>query len=348
VFLFVKYDPAMKGKKEIFETQTGNYHEVVIYFNFRFRFFLPLKKLFTYLKLYLQGYRYISTRYFSPDLIHANITYPVGIIARIYKLLYKRPYIISEHWSAYLENTDMKIPFIQRMIDRYVIRGSGRIVPVTENLRNSMLKLGYRGQYSIVPNVVDTHTFHVVEIIPGGIKNFIHLSSLYDHVKNISGMIEAVYRLSMIRQDFKLHILGGEELKNHMDTAKEKGILDRFVVFHGELPYNEVPEYYSRSICLVMFSNYESLPCVIVEALACGIPVISTEVGGIGEYITDKEGILIQKGDIDSLVNAMNFMLDHHKKYDRNYLADYASKNFSIEAIADQFGKIYKSVLQHA
>ena len=161
-------------------------------------------------------------------------------------------------------------------------------------------------------------------------------------------MIEAVRRLSEKRQDFQFHFIGGEELQQHIALAKEKGVLDNFIVFHGELPYDEVPAYYAMSICLVMFSNFESLPCVIVEALSCGIPVISTDVGGIKEYITAKEGILIPKGDIDSLVEAMNYMLDNYTSYNNQYLANYARENFSIEAVAEKFRNIYKSVLMDA
>jgi glycosyltransferase involved in cell wall biosynthesis len=348
VFLFIKYDPSMEGQKEIIESKDGNYTEVLFYFNFKSRFLPQVKKLLRYLKLYIQGYNYIRTRYFEPDIIHANITFPIGLIALLYKILYKKPYIISEHWSAYLSNTDTKIPFFQRVIDRLVVRKAGRIVPVTENLKNSMIDLGYKGKYSIVPNVVDIKAFTSGNIETGKKKNFIHLSSLYEHVKNISGIIEAVRRLSEMRQDFQFHFLGGEELENHIARAMEKGVLDRFIIFHGELPYDEVPAYYAKSICLVMFSNYESLPCVIVEALACGIPVISTDVGGIKEYISAKEGILIPKGQIDSLVEAMNYMLDNYHLFDKEHLVSFAKENFSIEAVTDKFGNIYKSVLMDA
>lgn len=348
VFLFVKYDPTMGNKVEKVESGEGNYSEVLYYFNFNSRFLLSIKKLLQYLRLYIRGYKYIQTNYFKPDIVHANITYPIGIIALLYKILYKKPYIISEHWSAYLSSTDTKIPFFQRVIDRIVIRKAGRIVPVTKNLKDSLIELGYKGNYSIVPNVVDVKAFAIGNEKRGEKKNFIHLSSLYERVKNISGIIEAVRRLSEIREDFQFHFLGGEELENHKAIAKEKGVLDDFVVFHGELSYKEVPAYYNNSICLVMFSNYESLPCVIVEALACGIPVISSDVGGIREYISEKEGILIPKGNIESLVEAMNYMLDNYTLYRRDYLADFARENFSIEAVAGKFGNIYKTVLINA
>ena len=96
---------------------------------------------------------------------------------------------------------------------------------------------------------------------------------------------------------------------------------------------------------MLLFSNFESLPCVIIEALSTGIPVISTDVGGIKEYISEKEGILIPRGDTEKLAEAMNYILDNSNAYDKNYLREYAVSNFSVKSIALQLDAVYKSIL---
>ena len=96
-----------------------------------------------------------------------------------------------------------------------------------------------------------------------------------------------------------------------------------------------------------MFSNFESLPVIIIEALASGIPVISSDVGGIKEYISAQEGILVPKQNIDALTGAMDYMLDRHNDYTKEHLAEHALKNFSPEAIGPQLDSIYESVLTH-
>jgi glycosyltransferase involved in cell wall biosynthesis len=82
-----------------------------------------------------------------------------------------------------------------------------------------------------------------------------------------------------------------------------------------------------------------------VEAFASGLPVISTDVGGIREHLDDNMGFLINKGDEKALLEKMNFMLDHYLDYDKTFLHDYAFKKFSYETIGHKFENIYKMIL---
>jgi glycosyltransferase involved in cell wall biosynthesis len=344
ITLYVKYDPNLKSGKEIIENTTKNFTEIYIYFGMKARSPIGFSKTVKYLKFYFLGYKYLRKKYFDPDLIHANIIFPIGIIAYLFRLIYKKPYIISEHWSSYLDVNNMHLPSWQKRIDRTVVKYARRILPVTKNLRDSLISMGYKSKYNIIPNVIDTEKFVPSEIHSKN-KSFIHLSSLNDRIKNISGLIQAVKRLSEIRKDFTLNIFGAEELQKHKTQAEELGLLNTFVFFHGEIDRSEVPDQLQKNICLLMFSNFESLPCVIIEALSCGIPVISTDVGGIREYVSEKEGILIPRGDIEKMVEAMNFMLNNYPTFDKSHLREYAVSNFSIKSIALQLDAVYQSLL---
>ncbi len=344
VVLFVRYDPNLKSGKEIIERTDKNFSEIYIYFGMRARSSAGLSKILKYLKYYFWGYRYLRKKYFDPDLVHANIIFPIGIIAYLFRLIYKKPYLISEHWSSYLDINNMHIPYWQKRVDKTIVKYAERILPVTKNLRDSLINLGYKSQYNIVPNVIDTEKFVPSEIQVMN-KSFIHLSSLNDRIKNISGLIQAVKQLSETRKDFTLNIFGAEDLIKHKAHAEELGLLDTFLFFHGEIDRSEVPDQLQKNICLLMFSNFESLPCVIIEALSCGIPVISTDVGGIKEYISEKEGILIPRGDVEKMVESMNFMLDNYNTFDKSHLREYAVSNFSIKSIALQLDAIYQSLL---
>ncbi len=104
-------------------------------------------------------------------------------------------------------------------------------------------------------------------------------------------------------------------------------------------------EYLGMADALVMFSRYENLPCVILEALCSGLPVISTDVGGIREVINNENGILIASEKEDKLFDAMNNMLNNLDKYDKEKIASAAKEKFNYHAVGNQFNEAYKEVL---
>lgn len=342
--LFVKFDPDLSSGKEIIERTDKNFSEIYIYFGMRAGSSGGFFKVLKYLKYYFWGYKYLKKNYFDPDLVHANIIFPIGIIACLFRLIYKKPYVISEHWSSYLDINNKQIPSWQKRVDRITVKYAELILPVTKNLRDSLINLGYKSKYKIIPNVIDTETFVSLKHQPKN-KAFIHLSSLNDRIKNISGLIQAVKIVSEKRQDFRVNIFGAEYLSKHKALSDELGLLDTVLFFHGEIDRSEVPHQLQKSISLLMFSNYESLPCVIIEALSCGIPVISTDVGGIKEYISEKEGILIPRGDIEKMAEAMNYMLDNPNAFDKTHLREFAVSNFSVKSVALQLDAAYQSLI---
>ena len=96
----------------------------------------------------------------------------------------------------------------------------------------------------------------------------------------------------------------------------------------------------------MLFSNFENLPCVIVEAFASGVPVLSTAVGGIAEILSPERGMLIPQGDEEALLRSMNQMLDHCHEYDREAIRDYAIKTFAAQSIGQQIFEVYKKVVE--
>jgi glycosyltransferase involved in cell wall biosynthesis len=99
--------------------------------------------------------------------------------------------------------------------------------------------------------------------------------------------------------------------------------------------------------CFLLFSNYENLPCVMVEALASGIPVVSSTAGGIPEHITDKLGFLVKPLDEDGLLIALQQAVGKIKagSYDPAELNKYAVDNFSYEKIGERFFNLYHRIL---
>jgi glycosyltransferase involved in cell wall biosynthesis len=107
-----------------------------------------------------------------------------------------------------------------------------------------------------------------------------------------------------------------------------------------------VAQAYQEADFLVMFSNYENLPCVIVEAFASGVPVLSTNVGGIPEILSTKRGIMIHPGDEDALLQGMNSLLDHSNEYNHEAIRAYAIEHFAAQNIGQQIFDVYQTVVK--
>ena len=97
--------------------------------------------------------------------------------------------------------------------------------------------------------------------------------------------------------------------------------------------------------CFVLFSDFENQPCVLAEALASGLPFISTDVGGVKEFLPDEGTWLIEKGNIQQLVHKMADLLKNQPLIDKSNLVNYAVQNFSSSYVSQKINKIYNDCL---
>ncbi len=118
----------------------------------------------------------------------------------------------------------------------------------------------------------------------------------------------------------------------------------RGITFESEKKPSEIAELMQQADCFLMFSNYESFSVVIAEALACGLPIIATDAGGISSELTKDYGIIIKPNDEAALQEAMIYMISHHTEYDKQLLSAYADK-FSYENVGKSYYNLYQEIL---
>jgi len=236
---------------------------------------------------------------------------------------------------------------LRKWATRLVARKASAIMPVTANLRDAMISCGLRNDnYVVIPNVVDINMFSPdPDKRPEDKTRIIHVSCFDDNQKNISGITRVIRRLSEKRQDFTVDMVGeGIHYRQLLDYGSELGVKDTFARYYGLKENEELASLMKASDFMVMFSRYENLPVVILESYACGVPVISTDVGGIREHMNDELGILLDSEDEERLYEVMEYMLDNHKKYDSSRIREYAVDHFSNEVIGRQLFRIYTAV----
>lgn len=352
--LYVHQDDKMHGRKmEIERFQDEELMQIKIYYK-PFRPSIPLVKplvnIFNYLRCHYRGIKMIKREFGRPDLVHVNVLTRLGMIALLYKWISGTPYVITEHWTRYLAHMDVFNGAIRKAVTRMVVRNASAILPVTDNLRRAMESHHlYNKNYRIIPNVVDMKMFDIrMSKKENDHTEFIHVSCFEDKQKNISGLLRVLKKLSEIRTDWSCQMVGdGIHLEMLIKCAKELDIEGKFVFFHGLKENDELAKLMAEANFQVMFSRYENLPVVILESYACGVPILSTDVGGIKEHLNKDLGLLIPSENEDELLKKLLFMLDHHHEYVKEKIREYAMDHFSKEVIGGQLADVYKSVIEN-
>lgn len=305
-----------------------------------------LINLLKYFYFNFKGIRLISKTYRKPDLVHVNVLTRLGFVAWIYQVFTFTPYIITEHWTRYLPQVNSFKGKLRKQLTKMVVRYAKAVMPVTANLKNAMLTHGLKNKnYRIVPNVVDTDLFtpRVKTKNPSPLK-LIHLSCFTNEQKNISSILRVIKKLTAIRQDFELYFVGdGKDFKKMKQISDDCKLTDKFVFFTGLLEGEQLVNAISSADLMIMFSHYENLPVVILESFACGVPVISSKVGGIHEHLHADKGALVEARNEDQFLKTLNHTLDQLNQFDKKTIREYALDHFSREIIGKQLYDIYSS-----
>jgi glycosyltransferase involved in cell wall biosynthesis len=279
---------------------------------------------------------------FKPDVIHGNVFFPVGIVAKKWSLRLKIPMVFTEHLTSYLpaNRHTLKSKHLRSIKTSAAL--TSKILPVSHDLKKAMQELNIGSEYEVVPNVVDTSLFKP-NFDERKLKRIIHVSTAKDFHKNVSGILRTITELKKQRSDFDLLIISDGDLAPHRKLANDLEI-DDVVTFEEEQPIEEIGVKMGKSDLFLLFSNFENLPCVIIEALSAGLPVVSTNVGGIPEMLDDSNGKMVNPKDEKALLESIIEVLDS-ESYDAKEISIQAQRKYSIEAVSSQLLKIYKEVI---
>jgi glycosyltransferase involved in cell wall biosynthesis len=273
------------------------------------------------------------------DVLHAHV-HRMGWAGVLAGALLRRPTVISEHSSEWPAGT-LSAAALRRA--RIAFRRAAVVCPVSVALRKAIECYGVRARFRVVPNAVDTATFHPPARPPAGPPTRLATVSLHVEVKGIDVLLRAFATLAGRRPELTLDLVGEGPLTPELEQlAHELGLGER-VRFLGSVEPAGVAEVLRSSHVFVLSSRNENLPVALLEALCCGLPVVATNVGGVPEVVTD-EGVLTQPDDPEGLAEAIGMVLDRYRQFDRPAIARRAASRFSLEAVGKDWDEIYRAV----
>lgn len=279
-----------------------------------------------------------------PDVVQLNVIQKQGLLALWLKRRYGIPYVIIEHWTGYLpENGTVKPTGLHTRFMQRVCRKAEVVMPVSEHLGKAMQTLGFRAKrWEKVNNVVDDFFYESTVVrTPAVPKRLLHISCVDEAHKNIKGILRAVKTLSATHPDLTLTIVGisvdHQKVRAYADALN---FPEGMVRWAGEITPREVAKAFDEADIFVLNSNYENAPVVIAESVVKGVPVVSTNVGGIPEMVDAQSGILIAPNDDKQLVEALTRMLDRYGDYKRKEIQKNGAQ-YSFAAVGAQLKAIY-------
>lgn len=296
-----------------------------------------------YLQLLFYYATMIRQRWGKPQLLHSYIVMRGGLSGLLLSKRWKLPFILSENWTVYYPSDPSSLynrNFFFRRIVKIVFKNAIRFLPVTHDLQRQVERFVGHVPCTVVPNVVDVNLFSYQKVDANKIPFcFIHVSTM-TYQKNPEGLLRSFKHFSQLHKDACLHLVGPfppEVLR----YAEEIGLGEPVLHFTGPVSYPEVAQHLKASQSLVLFSRYENLPCVILEALCAGVPVISTAVGGVNEVINASNGVLVENENEAELFEAFKKLYNSYHLFDRMKISNQAKKLYSYEAIGRLINGVY-------
>ncbi|AAZ25604.1 glycosyltransferase [Colwellia psychrerythraea] len=302
VLVPIAFSEWFSHKKEIKQTENLRY---VPYF------YLPkvgrrFYSVFMFLSILMHSGWWLINK--KPKIILASWAFPEAVAASWLSKLFNCHFFFKVHGSDI--NLHGKIPARAQQIVKAAKRASG-ILSVSKALADEMVGMGIeRKKISVIYNGVDHQRFGVETKTPLSGDYLLYVGNL----KHDKGVVELIKGFANICENYPtLHLVyagSGVEKERLVELSKTLNIADK-VQLLGSVEHHKLPALITHAKALVLPSYNEGVPNVILEAMACGTPVLATRVGGIPEVIDEKIcGKLIKLRCEIAVENGLNYILN--------------------------------------
>lgn len=285
---------------------------------------------------------------FDFDIIDAHYIYPDGFAAVLLGKYLRKPVVVSARGSDI--NLFTEFPVIRKLL-KYTLRSADHIISVSGALKEAIVQLAIPGRkIAIVPNGVSMDKFFSSPKEEARSKLSIPNKKVILSVGNLTQnkgfdlLIKALKILfeKFYEKDLYLIIVGEGVFRKELEKLISTLNLGEHVRLIGSIPHQELKLWYNAADIFCLASDKEGWPNVILEALACGKPVIATSVGGIPEILCTKNvGLLTERNEHDI---AMKISIALKFPWQTNEITQYA-KEYTWHRAAISVYRVFKSVL---
>ncbi len=279
-----------------------------------------------------------------PDVIHAHCVLYGGMLAAQIKASLEIPAVLTEHSTAYFARLIRKrdLPLIKS-----VLLSMDRLLALGPSLRSSLREILPELEVGVLGEMVDTDFFRPSEISKADDHFLLAAVGVLLKRKGIDRLLQAFSKAFPGRQKVRLVIGGnGPERCRLQELAGELGLRER-VSFPGLMKREQVRELFQQAHVVVSASNTETFGVTLIEAMACGTPVVATRSGGPEFFVNERNGVVAESG-VKELAEALIQVRSRLDSYDAARIRTECKDRFSEPAICGRLETVYREVIEES
>lgn len=332
--LDVFYPEVNSGKGFFFYKVTKRIIDKVIVLSIQvplFRIFSPNIQIKFYRRTLIIFLRFMSSHTGEPDVIHVHYPsiYPYGVFKHYQEQGVR--IVATEHWSKVLDGTLQKK--LRNNLVNFV-KNSDSFICVSGLLKDAVIRItGTKRNLKVIPNMLSDSFVNIYSPKEQHQGFYFIAVSRLTAIKRFDLLIQAFDQAFSGQDDIKLSIVGdGEESRNLQNLIYSLGCQNK-VKLLGYVEPCELKKFYMKSDTLIVISSVETFSVPVIEAMSCGLPVVVTKNVGVADYVNSKNGIVIESDDVNTVSEAMKYMVAHKDVFDSDEIIKVASENFNKNSL---------------
>lgn len=277
------------------------------------------------------------------DVVNVHIAYPLLRYPNLFRFLFGKNIVITEHWSAYRQGFYLPAGSAARKRIQKIFHYDFTVVTVSKALMDDVIRFAETDAFPklIVPNVVNPRFFY-----PGNFPKRVGHEPVFLMVASWAPIKQPLLVMRAFRQildsnpEAKLRIIGYGKQWNDMKAYVQNEHLDGSIELLGAMDKAAISEEMRNADAFLHASKYETFSVVCAEALCCGLPVIASNVGGIPEFVNASNGLLVDNTHED-WVAALTTFLQDRERWDSANISEKAISMFSPEVVGKRLDQIF-------
>lgn len=278
----------------------------------------------------------------NPDIIHVQAIF-ASIPIILIKVLFNYPLVI------YARGSDVYLPsHLSKITRKILLKKADRVIALTEHMKDTIQEF-YSDKIVVIPNGVDSRFFSSETVKTEKdllVRELLFVGRL-DPVKGISFLLHAVALIKKKYPDVHLTIIGDGKEKKTLLKLIERLNISNNIIFLGAISHERIHYHMNRSKIFILPSLSEGFPLAILEAMAAGLPIIASSIGGIIEIIDDGlNGFLVEPKNPEDIAEKVIYLFQNEHIWQKISLnCRKKAGDYSWNSVVESLIEIYEDIV---